>query len=185
MKTTDDDLREIFGKFGKIEKAQIMRDPHTRDSRGFGFVNFELAEDAEAAMEALNATTLDDRTIGVSKARRGRPRTPTPGQYQGPAKARAGGGFRGDGRRDDRYGGGSDRYGGGRRDDRRDGGYGGSMAAPMRSDNRYDDRRGGPPGGYPDRRDDRPRYDDRDRRDYGRREGGGGDRRERDYERRY
>ena len=109
----------------------------------------------------------------------------TPGQYQGPAKARAGGGFRGDGRRDDRYGGGSDRYGGGRRDDRRDGGYGGSMAAPMRSDNRYDDRRGGPPGGYPDRRDDRPRYDDRDRRDYGRREGGGGDRRERDYERRY
>lgn len=52
-----------------------MRDPHTRESRGFGFVNFENVEDANAAMEALNATTLDDRTIGVAKARRGRART--------------------------------------------------------------------------------------------------------------
>jgi len=44
-----------------------MKDPHTRESRGFGFVTFEEAEDADAAMAALNATTLDDRTISVEK----------------------------------------------------------------------------------------------------------------------
>ena len=52
-----------------------MKDPHTRESRGFGFVNFELNDDANAAMAALNGTTLDDKTIGVEKARRGRART--------------------------------------------------------------------------------------------------------------
>jgi len=51
----------------QIEKAQIMKDPHTRESRGFGFVTFEEAVDADAAMAALNATTLDDRTISVEK----------------------------------------------------------------------------------------------------------------------
>lgn len=51
----------------QIIKSQIMRDPHTRDSRGFGFVTFENPEDADAAMAALNATTLDDRTITVEK----------------------------------------------------------------------------------------------------------------------
>ena len=44
-----------------------MKDPHTRESRGFGFVTFERVEDAEAALAALNATTLDDRTITVEK----------------------------------------------------------------------------------------------------------------------
>lgn len=47
-----------------------MKDPHTRESRGFGFVTFEEAEDADAAMAALNATTLDDRTISVEKVGR-------------------------------------------------------------------------------------------------------------------
>lgn len=54
----------------QIEKAQIMKDPHTRESRGFGFVTFENSEDAAAAMAALNATTLDDRTITVEKVSR-------------------------------------------------------------------------------------------------------------------
>lgn len=51
----------------QIEKVQIMRDPHTKDSRGFGFVTFEVNDDADAAMSALNNTTLDERTITVEK----------------------------------------------------------------------------------------------------------------------
>lgn len=63
-----------------------MYDPHTRDSRGFGFVTMETPEDAEAAIQNLNATEHIGKVITVEKARRGRARTPTPGRYYGPPK---------------------------------------------------------------------------------------------------
>ncbi|KAG8941008.1 hypothetical protein FRC00_012619, partial [Tulasnella sp. 408] len=63
-----------------------MYDPHTRESRGFGFVTMDTAADAEAAIAALNGTDLKGRNITVDKARRGRARTPTPGRYYGPPK---------------------------------------------------------------------------------------------------
>ena len=34
----------------QVKKAQVMYDPHTRESRGFGFVTMESAEEADAAM---------------------------------------------------------------------------------------------------------------------------------------
>ncbi|GAA6008461.1 hypothetical protein JCM11491_004487 [Sporobolomyces phaffii] len=176
------DLDEVFGKYGRIQKTSIMRDPHTKDSRGFAFVTMELAEDADAAIAALNATELMGRTMNVEKARRGRARTPTPGQYHGPPKRSdpmdrpyeprgypSRGGPRG---YDDRYeprGGyasSSSRYddrgayGGRGGYDDRDGGRGG-YAIPMRGDDRgapRDDRR---PRDYDDR--GSRRYDDRDR----------------------
>lgn len=63
-----------------------MRDPHTKDSRGFAFVTMNTAEEADAALVGTNATELMGRTMNVEKARRGRARTPTPGQYHGPPK---------------------------------------------------------------------------------------------------
>lgn len=63
-----------------------MRDPHSGDSRGFGFVKFVLVEHAEAAIEALHGFDLEGRNMSVEKARRSRPRTPTPGKYHGPPK---------------------------------------------------------------------------------------------------
>jgi transformer-2 protein len=44
-----------------------MYDPHTRESRGFGFVTMESAEEAEAAVTALNATEIQGRVITVEK----------------------------------------------------------------------------------------------------------------------
>lgn len=83
-----------------------MYDPHTRDSRGFGFVTMETGEEADAAITALNSTELMGKVMNVEKvrcihlfppqplltsssssqARRGRARTPTPGRYYGPPK---------------------------------------------------------------------------------------------------
>jgi RNA recognition motif-containing protein len=44
-----------------------MYDPHTRESRGFGFVTMESAEEADAAITALNATELMGKTLNVEK----------------------------------------------------------------------------------------------------------------------
>ena len=89
----------------QVQKASVMYDPHTRESRGFGFVTMETAEEADAAVTALNATDFMGKTMTVEKvnscvlcndssltkmdtfqARRGRARTPTPGRYYGPPK---------------------------------------------------------------------------------------------------
>ena len=56
---TEEEITVLFEKHGRVEKCNIMRDPHTRESRGFGFV----------------------KMVGSA-----RPRTPTPGKYFGPPK---------------------------------------------------------------------------------------------------
>lgn len=63
-----------------------MRDPHTKEARGFGFVTFEQVDDAAKAVEELNGRELLGRAITVQVARRARARAPTPGQYLGPPK---------------------------------------------------------------------------------------------------
>jgi RNA recognition motif-containing protein len=44
-----------------------MYDPHTQESRGFGFVTMESAEEADAAIAALNATDLMGKFLNVEK----------------------------------------------------------------------------------------------------------------------
>jgi len=70
-----------------------MRDPHTKESRGFGFVKMVTSEHADNARDALNGEMLEGRSLSIEKARRARPRTPTPGKYFGPPKR---GDFRGE-----------------------------------------------------------------------------------------
>lgn len=43
-----------------------MTDPHTQESRGFGFVKMESAADAEACIEALNQTVVEGKTMTVA-----------------------------------------------------------------------------------------------------------------------
>ena len=69
-----------------------MVDPHSKESRGFGFVNMVTPEQADAAKEGLQGEVIEGRTLSIEKARRRRPRTPTPGKYFGPPK-RGGGEF--------------------------------------------------------------------------------------------
>ncbi len=65
----EDDLREAFGEFGEVSSANIISDKFTGRSKGFGFV--EMPNDAEAnqAIDALNDTDLNGRSIKVNQAR--------------------------------------------------------------------------------------------------------------------
>ncbi|KAI9798109.1 MAG: hypothetical protein M1833_005006 [Piccolia ochrophora] len=80
------DVSRLFEKYGDVEKCAIMVDPHTKESRGFGFVKMVTPEQADAAKEHLQGEVIDGRTLSIEKARRARPRTPTPGKYFGPPK---------------------------------------------------------------------------------------------------
>lgn len=82
----EDEVAALFEKYGPVEKCNIMRDPHTRESRGFGFVKMVTTEGADAAKDALQGEVYEGRTLSIEKARRARPRTPTPGKYFGPPK---------------------------------------------------------------------------------------------------
>jgi len=176
---TEDEVSKMFEKYGDVEKAQIMRDPHTKESRGFGFVKMVTSEQADAAKEGLQGESIEGRTLSIEKARRARPRTPTPGKYFGPPKRDAprGGSF--DDRRRGPGGGG---YGYGRDDSYRSRGYDrgdrrgddrGYERGGYRDDRRYDDRSGGYGRDY-DRPYDR-NYDRGYDRGYDRRERGGDD----------
>jgi RNA recognition motif-containing protein len=65
---TSDDLQEAFEPFGDIHEAKVIMDRETGRSRGFGFITFKQAADAQAAMADMNGTKIDGRDIRVSEA---------------------------------------------------------------------------------------------------------------------
>jgi transformer-2 protein len=83
---TEEEVTRLFEKYGEVEKTNIMRDPHSKESRGFGFVKMVTSDQADAAKEGLQGEVHQGRTLSIEKARRARPRTPTPGKYYGPPK---------------------------------------------------------------------------------------------------
>lgn len=66
--TNEDTLRSTFEQYGSVDSAKIVMDKFTGRSKGFGFV--EMPDDSEAmnAINGLNETELDGRTIVVKKA---------------------------------------------------------------------------------------------------------------------
>ena len=63
-----------------------MFDPHTRESRGFGFIRMANSNEAQKAIDGISGSEIDSRVVTVEKAKRSKPRTPTPGRYYGPPK---------------------------------------------------------------------------------------------------
>lgn len=66
---TDGQLEEIFSEHGSVQSARVISDKFTGQSRGFGFVEMASTEEAQKAMEALNGTQLEGRTLVVNEAR--------------------------------------------------------------------------------------------------------------------
>ncbi|OMO56629.1 hypothetical protein CCACVL1_26408 [Corchorus capsularis] len=67
--TTEEDLKNVFGEYGPITSAVIMRDADGK-SKCFGFVNFENPDDAPQAVDALNGKKFDDKEWYVGKAQK-------------------------------------------------------------------------------------------------------------------
>ncbi len=80
----DDELVEIFEKFGTIISAKVAMDKETGKSKGFGFI--EMQNDAEAldAIESLNDISLGKKPLVVKKAEEGNSRPPGGGSNSRP-----------------------------------------------------------------------------------------------------
>lgn len=112
----DAELEEIFEKFGTVASARVTMDKETGKSRGFGFVDMPIAEEAKDAMESLNEISLGKKPLVIKEAEQ-RSGPPSGGGGR-PGGGRPGGG----GFNDNRGGGGgfnNNRGGGGFNNDRR------------------------------------------------------------------
>ena len=63
--TTDEDLENIFERFGHIKSCQIIRDKKTGESLQYAFIEFEKVEDCEKAYLKMNGVLVDDKRIKV------------------------------------------------------------------------------------------------------------------------
>ena len=70
--TSDKELEELFSAHGTVESARIVTDRMTGRSRGFGFVEMSNEAEANEAIERLNGTQYEGRSLTVNEAR---PRT--------------------------------------------------------------------------------------------------------------
>ncbi len=73
---TADDLRELFERFGMVDRTTVITDRETGRSRGFGFVEMPNADEAQTAIEELHGTEMQGRTLTVNQARPREPREP-------------------------------------------------------------------------------------------------------------
>ena len=93
--TTEATLRETFAAAGTVETATIIMDKMTGRSKGFGFVEMSTEEEAKKAIETINGTELDGRTLTVNEAKPMEPRAPrTGGGFGGGSRGGFGGGNR-------------------------------------------------------------------------------------------
>ncbi|UCC95703.1 MAG: RNA-binding protein [Candidatus Omnitrophota bacterium] len=71
----ESDLARVLEEQGiNAKEITVIMDKYSGRSKGFGFAEFETAEDAQKAIDALNGKELNGRALKVSKARKSRPR---------------------------------------------------------------------------------------------------------------
>lgn len=68
FQTEEDTLLETFNQFGEVSTAKVIKDKFSGRSKGYGFVEMPNDDEARAAIEQLNDSELDGRTIVVKES---------------------------------------------------------------------------------------------------------------------
>ncbi|MDX2431526.1 MAG: RNA-binding protein [Bacteroides sp.] len=68
-KVTEDDLENVFSKYGAVSSSSVITDKYSGRSKGFGFVTMDDDEEAKKAIAELNETQLESRNIVVNEAK--------------------------------------------------------------------------------------------------------------------
>jgi RNA recognition motif-containing protein len=69
FQTTEEDLKNMFAKFGTVTSAKIIVDRETNRSRGFAFIEMPSESEANEAIQKLNNKEIGGRALSVSVAR--------------------------------------------------------------------------------------------------------------------
>lgn len=69
LDTTSDEIRELFSEVGPVESCQVITDRDTGRSKGFGFVEMNSREGADAAKDKFNGKELHGRPLKVNEAK--------------------------------------------------------------------------------------------------------------------
>ena len=66
---TEADLEQAFGEYGQVNSVTVIKDRETGRSRGFGFVEMADRQSGLEAVDALNLSQIDGRSITVNEAK--------------------------------------------------------------------------------------------------------------------
>ena len=66
---SEDELRDLFAVHGEVSSANIIMDRDSGRSKGFGFVEMPDKAQGEAAINAINQTDVQGRSVRVNEAR--------------------------------------------------------------------------------------------------------------------
>ncbi len=66
------ELEDLFTPFGTLHSAELITDPATGLSRGFGFIEMETETAAQAAVSDLNGKEVDGQALTVNEVKPGR-----------------------------------------------------------------------------------------------------------------
>lgn len=80
---SDRQLEEMFAAHGTVESARVITDRMTGRSKGFGFVEMSSQEEAQAAIDKVNGTSVEGRSLTVNEAKPQAPRNDSRGGYGG------------------------------------------------------------------------------------------------------
>ena len=72
--TSEDDLRDLFARYGEVTAVRVITDRDTGRSKGFGFVEMTDDDQAKEAIIALDSNDFMGRDIRVNEARPREPR---------------------------------------------------------------------------------------------------------------
>ncbi|WP_440998625.1 RNA recognition motif domain-containing protein [Fodinibius sp. SL11] len=68
-KVSDQELMDVFEEFGEVTSSKVIKDRETGRSKGFGFVEMENDQEAQAAIDQLDGAEINGRAVKVNKAR--------------------------------------------------------------------------------------------------------------------
>ena len=92
--TTGSELEQLFTPHGAVQSAEVIADRDTGRSKGFGFVQMDSEQAAQAAIAALDGKDVHGRALTVNVAKPREARGPGSGGFSGSSGGRSGkGGF--------------------------------------------------------------------------------------------
>ena len=66
--TTEQEIVELLSQYGTADSVQLIKDRHTGQSKGFGFIEMNDNSEADAAIKALNDSNFKGRKLKLNQA---------------------------------------------------------------------------------------------------------------------